>query len=383
MKILSNCTTLVMGGALQASLSFIIQALGDKSIDWYFAISKELSAQLSRAGVDHIGSEKFYVLPVSPAKSIKSRKKLLTYEIEIEPDAVFTFFGPAYVNFKAPHFLGFADPWVTHPNKNARAAIPTLLKRIETDIRVWYKAKWLKKADYWIVEADVAKAGIVGLISVEPDRIGVVQNSCRDEYRNISTNTMLLNEQSEIQILYISAYYVHKNFEIIPKVAKEIVIRRPALKFKFVITIPIDAPASLNIMKMAYDLDVQQHINIIGSVAVFDAIKLYEDSHMAFIPTLLETFSATYPEAMAAGLPIVASDFDFSRNVCKDAALYFDPVSPGDAADKLINVIEDSELREKMVLSGKDALSGLPRAEDKYNGYKSFMMKKLGMNEQY
>lgn len=35
------------------------------------------------------------------------------------------------------------------------------------------------------------------------------------------------------------------------------------------------------------------------------------------MPTVLEVFSATYPEAMA--LPIVTSDLDFARDICDNA----------------------------------------------------------------
>ena len=123
-----------------------------------------------------------------------------------------------------------------------------------------------------------------------------------------------MDSEDEIKILYISAYYVHKNFECLPYVAEKIKEERPDLKFRFVITLPEEMPETKSIFRVAKSLGVEDNIETRGAVAVADAVKLYEECSMAFIPALLETFSATYPEAMAAGLPIVASDYDFSKN---------------------------------------------------------------------
>ena len=46
------------------------------------------------------------------------------------------------------------------------------------------------------------------------------------------------------------------------------------------------------------------------------------------LPTLLESFSATYIEAMFHGKTILTSDLDFARDVCGEAAFYFDPLNP-------------------------------------------------------
>jgi glycosyltransferase involved in cell wall biosynthesis len=374
MRILCNCTTLVVGGALQASTSFIYQACDDDAIDWFFAVSKELYNQLD---INRLMGKSVHVFNASPAKNYNARVQLLSLEKSLKPDAVFTFFGPAYVNFRSTHYLGFAVPWVTHPNSYAKNSIRSLFRRIIFDIDIFYKTNWLKRADYWIVEAEVARQGIVKLAKVSPDRIAIVKNSCRNEFRSISSSIITGSKDEEVQLLYISAYYIHKNFEIIPYVARKLIDKNPGLKFHFVLTISPDTRPAREILGVASDLGVLQCIRMIGSVPVVDAIELYKKSHVAFIPTLLETFSATYPEAMAAGLPIVASDFDFARNVCDDAALYFRPDDASDAADKILRVLEDEKLRIEMVARGRSVVSRLPSAESKYEQYKAFILDKL------
>ena len=54
-----------------------------------------------------------------------------------------------------------------------------------------------------------------------------------------------------------------------------------------------------------------------------------------FLPTFLECFSASYAEAMLMKKPIITSNLGFAQNVCKDAAVYFDPCNPEDIIDKI------------------------------------------------
>ena len=60
--------------------------------------------------------------------------------------------------------------------------------------------------------------------------------------------------------------------------------------------------------------------------------SLYEQADVMFQPTLLECFSATYPEAMKMQRPIVTTDIEFAHGLCGPAAHYYSPLSAEDAA---------------------------------------------------
>ena len=74
-------------------------------------------------------------------------------------------------------------------------------------------------------------------------------------------------------------------------------------------------------------------------------------------PTRLESFSATYLEAMASGLPVLTSDLDFAREVCGEAALYFDPWSSESMARAIVQVRDDTRLREQLAGEGRRQLA--------------------------
>jgi glycosyltransferase involved in cell wall biosynthesis len=121
--------------------------------------------------------------------------------------------------------------------------------------------------------------------------------------------------------------------------------------------------------RIARRLGVEKHIHNVGAIPVAEAPRLYKSCQLCFIPTVLETFSATYVEAMAMHVPIVASDFGFARDTCGTAARYFRPNHVRDAADKILDVYGDSRLRQELVELGEDRVHTFPSASERYRRY--------------
>lgn len=153
---------------------------------------------------------------------------------------------------------------------------------------------------------------------------------------------------------------------MVPRVACELRRSVPHLGFRFVMTLPMDSMIWQTILREAAQLRVTPYIENRGPVAHHDGPQLYRECQASFLPTVLETFSASYPEAMAMCLPIVTTDLDFARDVCGDAALYFRPGDVHQAAAHLIRALTDSQRRSELVQAGQQRLRSLPTAQRQY-----------------
>jgi glycosyltransferase involved in cell wall biosynthesis len=93
-------------------------------------------------------------------------------------------------------------------------------------------------------------------------------------------------------------------------------------------------------------------VQVRGYVALGELRSLYQSASVLLFPSLEEGFGLPVLEAMANGLPVVASRTASLPEVGGEAALYVDPHNPQDMADKVRRAVEDSELRRKMIRQG-------------------------------
>jgi glycosyltransferase involved in cell wall biosynthesis len=84
-----------------------------------------------------------------------------------------------------------------------------------------------------------------------------------------------------------------------------------------------------------------------------DVRHIYRLATAFVLPSLCEGFGIPLVEAMASGTPVLASSTSAIPEVCRDAAVYFQPEDPEDMAEKVISVLEGGELRESLVAKGK------------------------------
>ena len=73
---------------------------------------------------------------------------------------------------------------------------------------------------------------------------------------------------------------------------------------------------------------------------------------MVVFPSLYEGFGIPVLEAMASGVPVVASGTSSIPEVGGDAAIYFDPMNEESMAEAIWTVVDDAGLRRQMVRSG-------------------------------
>jgi glycosyltransferase involved in cell wall biosynthesis len=339
MNILFNCTTNIVGGGLKNSAFFIKKAIEDNNFNWHFAVCRPVYSMLEEWELN-LDKAKFTIFENSPSRNVIARKDLKRLSESLKIDLVYTMAGPAYVKFLCKHLQGISNPYITHANWDTFSLRGNILKTLKFYGHVGFQfLNTLKSSDY-VFQTEYAKDTFKKRSKIKERRLNVIPNafdlSLRD-YFNQETNTIQNSKESEITILCPGAGYIHKGFQFVPEIAYQLQ-RISDKKFKFVLTLPFDSQLWLHIKSEIERLNLKECIINHGPYKYTNLKNLLKTCNIVFVPSLLETFSASYLEAMCAKKKLEAADKNFAREVCRNYATYTNP-QDGVRTAKAINEI--------------------------------------------
>lgn len=359
MNILINCSNIKIGGGIQVSHSFLNEL---KYINGYTFVIV-LSSKLDEVIEEKSFSSKFtfykYDIKASPKKTILSSDNFLDSIVSKHNiEKVFTVFGPSYWNPKVIHVCGYAKPQYIY-RSSPYFKIISLKDRVVLKLKEFFHILDFKK------NSDI-------LITENPDVTDRISERLNKRVYTVTNNYNQIFDapQSWSQIklppfdgdylLTVSANYPHKNLKVIPEVISTL-DQRGIKKFKFVVT--------LNENELSTDPEINKYIIYLGKVSINQCPYLYKQSKYMFLPTLLECFSASYAEAMKMEKIILTSDLDFARGICRDAAIYFNPLDPNDIVDKLLDIDKNKELQEVILKNGLKRLEEFDTSKQRAQKY--------------
>jgi glycosyltransferase involved in cell wall biosynthesis len=104
---------------------------------------------------------------------------------------------------------------------------------------------------------------------------------------------------------------------------------------------------------------------------------LYKQCDALLMPTLLESFSGTYVEAMYHKKTIFTSDFDFAKVVCRDVAFYFNPFDENDILIQLEKAFNNMNLLQQKTDKAFRIVNEMDSWKDTMNKYLEIIEKEL------
>jgi L-malate glycosyltransferase len=111
-----------------------------------------------------------------------------------------------------------------------------------------------------------------------------------------------------------------------------------------------EGDAKDELVKQAENLSIRDKINFAGRIKHDQLPKIYERADIFVLPSLNEGMSNTILEAIASGLPVVATDTGGTQELIKDGVngLVVKMKDTNDLAEKIEKLINDRGLRQKM-----------------------------------
>jgi glycosyltransferase involved in cell wall biosynthesis len=150
----------------------------------------------------------------------------------------------------------------------------------------------------------------------------------------------------------LSKYYPHKNFEILFNLADKLIENN----IKVHLTLDKNIKSEAKIIKRIDENSLNNVLINIGYVSSSNLCEVYQQNDGLFLPTLLESFSTNYIEAFKFGIPIFTSNLDFAKEVCEDAAFYFNPYDASDIINTIMQAFKNPIYIQDKVLKGKNIL---------------------------
>jgi len=108
-----------------------------------------------------------------------------------------------------------------------------------------------------------------------------------------------------------------------------------------------------NLLAKIMTRKVGPSVRLLGYRPDHELRYFYQAASAFILPSLCEGFGLPLLEAMACGAPVVASGVAAIPEVAGDAAVYFNPESPEDMAEKIIRVLEDEAMRHDLIEKGR------------------------------
>jgi glycosyltransferase involved in cell wall biosynthesis len=99
--------------------------------------------------------------------------------------------------------------------------------------------------------------------------------------------------------------------------------------------------------------DMERDTVSLGYVQDAELKDLYAESELFLFPSLYEGFGLPALEAMAAGVPVVASNASSLPEVVGDAGILFDPLQVDDGVRGVVQVLFESGVSERLSIEGE------------------------------
>ena len=163
-----------------------------------------------------------------------------------------------------------------------------------------------------------------------------------------------------LRLLFVSHYNYYRNFETLIRalpLLKGAIHARPVTLF---LTCKLGAgenPGEYRpegAAKLVRDLGVQEMVVELGAIPYRQLHLLYPRVDLYVTPAYTETFAHPLVEAMASGLPVIASDLAVHKEICGDAGAYFPRFSPQGLAQAVVEVAAAPEKMRAMTAAGQE-----------------------------
>ena len=370
MKIILNASNLKVGGAIQVALATLQELRNHPDDEFYVFLSPAFSELIDKEVIVGQNVRIFWVDFPKRVTLFGKVRQLDILEREIGADCVFSIFGPTYWRPRAPHLAGFAQGYYLYSDLPFFNSMRWTSKFRLFILKQYHKVILRKHIDEFVVETQDVRTRFAEFLGLSKDKIHVASNTFSSYFRDFKSESRGKHRKT-FRLLTVAYPYPHKNLLVLKSVSD--ILSSSGVSFRFYITVPES-------YYRKHFSGYEDSIKNLGPIPNSECPVAYDDCDAMILPSLVECFSASYPEAMKMQRPILTSQYSFAKTVCGDAAIYFDPLSASDIATKIIMLCSDKDLYDSLVQAGNERVGLFLTPEERCAKYISLLYEMGGCN---
>lgn len=206
--------------------------------------------------------------------------------------------------------------------------------------------KAVSSADLIITPSQTVKDEIVSILGVQEKKIHAIHHAVNPVFKPAN------NFKNGEYILFVGSIDAQKNLITLVKAFSKLKAQSKYRDLKLIIAGKKRSDFD-KVKEAIYRESVETHISIPGYMSDEDVVKLYNSAELVVMPSHYEGFGIPIIEAMACGIPVVASDIPVFREVAGNAALlYGHPENYMNLAGAVDKVLSDKDFKRELILRG-------------------------------
>ena len=158
-------------------------------------------------------------------------------------------------------------------------------------------------------------------------------------------------QPGDLVVLHVGSNEARKNLSTVVRVVARV---REQVKRR-VVLLKVGSRFGPAEHRLIRALDVQSSVRDVGEVSGDDLRRAYRVASVLLYPSFHEGFGRPVAEAMASGLPVVASTGGAIPEITGGAAALYDPLDVEGMAKRIVELAVSPTLREEMAQAGQEA----------------------------
>jgi len=239
--------------------------------------------------------------------------------------------------------------------------------RLETALRRWLVCRSAGNADCVVTPSAAMLEDLQQFAKIPSERMRVIPYGVPRE-RIAATDlppapAAQRDAAGPLRVLWVSHYADHKNLATLLRASALLRERGAPVELRLTIESP-GATGQRGQHTLMPEDERQLLVGLDGCVRYLGVLEYeqiwqaYREADVFVFPSLCESFGHPLVEAMAGGLPVVASDIPVHREICGEAAQYFPAHDAEALAARLAAVAGDAGLRAELARRGAARVHG-------------------------